>query len=181
MLVFNIYTELHMVDFGRSVNQPDHSRSIECAFTDSLSVVQLNLDSIKYTIFLSAKPAEWQYPEVWIQIVDPKTSLMMQKNEVVNHTGLAHEPVLEKPGSRYMHQFQNYFVLNYNRNISLDDLNNEMNKISEKIYEPELRWIKSEHKARGKIFEQEKLNTVVPLIHLLRQKGIIIIEVQTTC
>jgi hypothetical protein len=180
-LVFNIYTELHLIDFGKSAYQADNPNSIACVFTDSSSMIHLNLDSIKYTIFLSTKSATWDYPEVQIQIMDTKTSLMMQQNKVINHTWLFHTPVLEKLQSKYTHEFDSYFVVNYNKNISLEDLKKELNEVSEKIYGPELNLINSKSKNKTQIFEQEKRNIVIPLIYQLRQKGIILIKVQSTC
>lgn len=180
-LKFEIYTALHLVDFGRSANQAHSPNPVKCAFTDSSSVIQLHLDSIKYTIFLSAKAAEWNYPEVQIKLVDSETSLMMQKNTVVNYTILSHPPVLEKPGSKYMHEFEQYFVLNYNKNISLEDLKKEMHNISEEMYGPALAWITSQGIAKEKVPEPEKQNTQIALINRLRQKGIILIKIRTTC
>lgn len=176
-LVFDIYTELHLIQFVKPAEVP----WIVTAFTDSSSVRQLHLDSIKYTVFLSAKPAQWSFPEVSIQIYDPQTSLFLQKTKAVNFTGLSYPPVLEAPESTYYHTFDNYLVINFNEKMSLPDLEKEMEKVRESIYAPELKYVKSSQKNKEKIFEQEKRDKVLPILKALQSKGIFLVFVQQTC
>lgn len=180
-LTFKIYTEIHLVNFGKSVKQAGSAYPMKFAFADSSTTVQLNLDSIKYTVFLSARPADWEYSSVPIQIVDRKTSLMMQQNEVINYTMLEHPPVPESPGSIYDYNFETYFVVNYNKNISLHELINEVDNISEKIFQPEIKFISSKHKNKSQILEKEKRRTVIQIIDELRKKDIILIQVFPSC
>lgn len=176
-LTFDIYTALHLVRYGKSAIQADNPNPYRCVFTDSSAVTILNLDSIRYTVFLSAETAGWDHPDVGIVLVDSKTSRMMQENDVFNHCGLYHEPVLEQPGSDNYYEFDGYTVLNYNQNISITDLKSEMERISPNIYAPELKYLNSKDKNRLEIFQQEQKQVIAPIIQRLEQKGIILIQV----
>jgi hypothetical protein len=178
-LNFKIYKQIHRVNYGRSANQKDSPSPDICAFTDSNSVLSLNLDSIKYTLFISAKNADWAYILTSIQLFDRKTCLMMQNREVVNHTYLFHDPVPESP--TYIHEFDSYLVLNYNKDVSLITLNQWMKDISDRFYMPELNQIHAKIKSDNQLLEVEKERVSSQIIQELRQKGIILIYVQSTC
>jgi len=178
-LNFKIYKQIYRVNFGSSANQKDSPSPDICAFTDSTSVLSLNLDSIKYTLFISAKNADWAYILTAIQLFDSKTCQMMQKKEVLNHTYLSHEPVAESP--TYIHEFDSYFVLNYNKDISAISLNKWMREISERFYLPELNQIHAKNKSDNQLLKAEKERVTSQIIQELRQKGIILIYVQSTC
>lgn len=178
---FTIYKEIHLINFGKSASQKDCAYPIRCAFADSNSVIQLNLDSIKYTVFLSVKNADWQYVETSIQLFDNKTCQMLIKNESVNHAFLTHPPELEHPESIYYYYFDTYFVINFNKDISLHELNNEIKAMSKPLYEPEINYKNSIMKGQTQIFDHEKSHVVYSLIKNLRKKGIIMYRVQQTC
>ncbi len=180
-LVFNIYTELHSVNYEMASYYQNYSNPINCSFTDSSSVIQLNLDSIKYTIFLEAKPADWDW-SVDIEVIDRKTSLMMQNNSALSHTYLGYNQVSAFPDSIYHYNFDSYFAINYNKNLSLDDFMDEMEKVSEKIYAPDVKFLKSTKKNQESfnVLQQKKQQVAIPLVKKLRQRGIILIQVHET-
>jgi hypothetical protein len=104
---------------------------------------------------------------------------MMQKKEVENHTSLFHDPVAESP--TYIHEFDSYFVLNYNKDVSLKTLNQWMKDISDRFYLPELNQIHAKNKSDNQLLKAEKERVTSQIIQELRQKGIILIYVQSTC
>jgi len=104
---------------------------------------------------------------------------MMQNREVVNHTYLFHDPVPES--QTYIHEFDSYLVLNYNKDVSLITLNQWMKDISDRFYMPELNQIHAKIKSDNQLLEVEKERVSSQIIQELRQKGIILIYVQSTC
>lgn len=179
-LEFGLFEKLDLVQFSQAAsrNQPF---SVGCAFTDSSSIRTLHLDSIRYTVFLQAKNAEWDYPEIAIQVLDVKTANMMREQKVVNHAGLSHPSMPEQPGSIYEYFFDEYAVLNYNKNISQAALEAKLAALSEQFYAPELRYVQSQGTMSGKQLKQEKQRVVLPIILQLREEGVILIQRYMTC
>ncbi len=179
-LEFGLFEKLDLVQFSQAANR-NHSIIHSYAFTDSGSIRTLHLDSIRYTVFLQAKNAEWDYPEVGIQVLDVKTANMMREQKVVNQAGLSHPSMPERPGSNYEHYFDQYDVLNYNKNISQAALEAKLAALSKTFYAPELRYIQSKGAMSAKQFEVEKQRVVLPIILKLRAEGIILIQRYMTC
>ncbi len=180
-LWFTVYKQINMVDPGDPARPGAYSGSFKIAFTDSSSLVRLNLDSIRYTVFFNAKPGEWSYPETGIQVVDDRTAGMMREQAVFNATGIFKEPVLEQPGSKYYHEFDEYLVLNYDRELSHEALQKKMEKVAREIYAPEEKYLRSKAKNRLEVYEREKETVIQPLIDTLRREKIILVFVQQTC
>lgn len=179
-LEFGLFEKLDLVQFSQAASR-NHYFTGGYAFTDSSSIRTIHLDSIRYTIFLQAKNAEWDYPEVGIQVLDVKTANMMREQKVVNQAGLSHPSMPGWPGSIYEHFFEQYDVLNYNKNISQAALEAKLAALSEQFYAPELRYIQSKGAMSAKQFEREKQRVVLPIILKLREEGIILIQRYMTC
>ena len=180
-LYFIVYKEIHLLNFGKSANQKDYAYPLGCAFADSNSVIQLNLDSIKYTVFLSVKKADWNYVETSIQLFDNRTCQMLKRNEAVNHAFLTHPPELEHPKSIYYYHYDAYLVINFNKDISPQVLNDEIKAMSKQFYGPAIKYRNSLPKGQTQIYDQEKRSIIYPIINELRKKGVIMYRVQQTC
>jgi hypothetical protein len=173
---FTVYKNLYNVKYNKSaaLNQPNGS-PMPCMFSDSSSLVSLNLDSVKYTVFLSAEIPDW-HPEISFQVFDDRTSRRMQDNEVLNFTSLYHDPVPETPGGNDYHVFDGYLALNYNKDISFAQLKKELERISPEMYALELQLVR-EQKIPGEKYYREKERIAGSIMSKLRPKGIILIRI----
>jgi hypothetical protein len=174
--VFVAYTNLYTVKYGPAVQ---HSPA--CAFTDSSALVSLHLDSIRYTIFLSAKPAPWDYPEYAFLILDSATSLRLQNQQVVNTSWLHCEPVPEPNNAQYTHLFSDYLVLNLNRELSVADVELELKKIHAAFYDPERKQLNEPVEEKRKLLYKAKLAQQKAIMLELRKKGLVLVEQNHVC
>jgi hypothetical protein len=170
-----VYKNVYKVKYGKSAAQPGPA-PVRCMFSDSASIVSISLDSIRYTVFLGAENADMDYPAVNLQVVDDRTSRIMQDSDVLHYTYLSHDPVPETPGGDDFYIFDYYLALNYNKNISRPQLKAEMERIAPEIFALELKYLE-EKKMRGEKFYREKERVAKGITDRLRQKGIVLVRV----
>lgn len=172
---FCVYKNLYTVKYGKSAAERSDGAPIHYIFSDSSSLVSLNLDSIKYTVFLGAEIPDWNL-EASFQVFDDRTSRMMRDNEVLNFTYLYHDPIPETPGGDDFHNFDSFLVLNYNKSLSPTQLKTELESISPELYSLELQYLR-EQKIPEKKYHREKERIARSIMYRLRQKGIILTEI----
>jgi hypothetical protein len=175
-----IFKRLDMLKLGKSANQSENPNPNNCVFTDSNSVVKLHLDSVAFTIFIKAKYAEWDYPQVGIEIFDSQTAQMMRDNDVICHTFFSHEPVPEEQNPTYMHLFDGYFVACFDKSISYLELQRELRQVSIKFYAFELFYVKNIKRTNRK-YENLKQEQRAPIFKALQKKGIVFFRVYEIC
>ncbi|MBN8678096.1 MAG: hypothetical protein J0M29_07705 [Chitinophagales bacterium] len=175
-LTFDAYTAIYAVKYPANTGKVP-----VCAFSDAASLVHLHLDSIRYTVFLDAKEAFWSYPEYEFLILDTPTSLRMQQ-ETVAGTGwlnCASEPEPRNPG--FTHYFNEYLVLNYQKNVSESALAETLEQIHDAFYKPERLLLSETDPKRRREREKAMQETRATIKAQLRAKGIILVEMYHLC
>ena len=173
---FNVYKAVYKVRYSKSALSQAGTASMRCMFSDSSSMVRLNLDSIRYTVFLGAENADLDYPDVHLMVYNDRISRLMQENEVVQFTGLYHEPVKESSEPEYYYTFDAYLALNYNKTLTPAQFKKELDAIAPEMYALEMKYVQ-EKKMRGEKFYREKDRVAKSIMGRLQQKNIVLIPV----
>lgn len=171
-LEIEIFKSLQKIKIPPSVN----TACDEYAFTDSSSLMLLNLDSIRYTVFLEAKHVTYHF----IGVFDNQTFQMLRARKIINTSALNLSDA--KAGADLgCDGGVSYQILNFNSSFSQNALNKKLKNLAPKIFSAEIQLIKSPENNNYKIFFRNRKQATDLIFRTLWKEGIVMISVNEFC
>jgi len=168
-LHFDVYEQIHVVQY-KNDDAINTLMPIKFGIVDSGDVIRLNLDSIKYTIYLGTKLADFSWYGVPIAIFDSATASVIATKTVKNfvEVDLTTEQIAMDGSGSAAH------LINYNPNITKKDLRamgEQLRKLSgilpEKKQKPEVLHAKKERQDQllNQLLEWKEKGVIVCYYH----------------